>query len=124
MDKKNDIKETLNEKNPEILSLEEFFGEDFQKEADFIGEKLEISPELVQKALDGADAFMEFAEGKEEYIVEEIDEDGLPVKAVSGDKLMAYVSEQTGIDIETLDRIYDCEVDLSLIHISEPTRPY
>lgn len=38
MDKKNDIKETLKEKNPEILSLEEFFGEDFQKEADFIGE--------------------------------------------------------------------------------------
>lgn len=111
MDKKNDIKETLNEKNPEILSLEEFFGEDFQKEADFIGEKLEMSPELVQKALDGADAFMEFAEGKEEYIVEEIDEDGLPVKAVSGDKLMAYVNERTGIDIETLDKIYDCEVD-------------
>jgi len=111
MDKKNDIKETLNEKNPEILSLEEFFGEDFQKEADFIGEKLEMSPGLVQKALDGADAFMEFAEGKEEYIVEEIDEDGLPVKAVSGDKLMAYVSERTGIDIETLDKIYDCEVD-------------
>lgn len=111
MDKKNGIKETLNEKNPEIVSLEEFFGEDFQKEAEFIGEKLEMDPALVQKALDGADAFMEFAEGKEEYIVEEIDEDGIPVKAVSGDKLMAYVSEQTGIDIETLDRIFDCEVD-------------
>jgi len=40
-----------------------------------------------------------------------VDEDGLPVKAVSGDKLMAYVSEQTGIDVETLDKIYDCEVD-------------
>ncbi|MGN0155310.1 MAG: hypothetical protein ACI4A3_12740 [Lachnospiraceae bacterium] len=107
----NDIEEKLNEKNPEIAALEAFFGEDFQKEADFIGEKLEMDPELVQKALDGADAFMEFAQGKEEYIVEEIDEDGLPVKAISGDKLMAYVSEQTGIDIETLDKIYDCEVD-------------
>lgn len=107
----NKIEENLNEKNPEIASLEAFFGEDFQKEADFIGERLEMDPELVQKALDGADAFMEFAQGKEEYIVEEIDEDGLPVKAISGDKLMAYVSEQTGIDIETLDKIYDCEVD-------------
>lgn len=111
MDKNNGMKETLNEKNPEIVSLEEFFGEDFQKEADFIGEKLGMDSELVQKVLDGADAFMEFAEGKEEYIVEEIDEDGLPVKAISGDKLMAYVSEQTGIDMEILDRIYDCEVD-------------
>lgn len=111
MDKNNDIKEIIKEKNPEIVSLEEFFGEDFQKEADFIGEKLCMDPELVQKALDGADAFMEFAEGKEEYIVEEIDEDGLPVKAISGDKLMAYVSEHTGIDLETLDKIYDCEVD-------------
>ena len=65
MDKNNDIKEVINEKNPEILSLEEFFGEDFQKEADFIGEQLGMDPEIVQKALDGADAFMEFAEGKE-----------------------------------------------------------
>lgn len=110
MDKKN-VKDTLNEKNPEILSLEEFFGEDFQKEADFIGEKLQMNPELVQKALDGADSFMEFAEGKAEYIVEEMDEDGLPVKMISGDKLMAYVSEQTGIDVATLDKIYDCEAD-------------
>ena len=111
MDKSNDIKEMINEKNPEMVSLEEFFGENFQKEADFIGEQLGMNPETVQKALDGADAFMEFAEGKDEYIVEEIDEDGLPVKAISGDKLMAYVSERTGIDMETLDKIYDCEVD-------------
>ena len=111
MDKEKNIKETLDEKNPEILSLEEFFGEDFQKEADFIGERLQMDPELVQKALDGAEAFMEFAEGKEEYIVEDIDEDGLPIKAISGDELMAFVSEKTGIDVETLDKIYDCEVD-------------
>ncbi|MBQ4058321.1 MAG: hypothetical protein IJD40_05260 [Lachnospiraceae bacterium] len=111
MDKEKNIKETLDEKNPEILSLEEFFGEDFQKEADFIGERLQMDPELVQKALDGAEAFMEFAEGKEEYIVEDIDEDGLPIKAISGDALMAFVSEKTGIDVETLDKIYDCEVD-------------
>jgi len=111
MEKKDTVKEVLDTKNPEIMSLEEFFGEDFQKEADFIGEKLAMDPELVQKALDGADAFMEIAEGNPEYIVEEVDEDGLPVKAVSGDKLMAYVSEQTGIDVETLDKIYDCEVD-------------
>lgn len=105
------IKDTINEKNPEIVTLEEFFGEDFQKEADFIGERLQMDPELVQKALDGADAFMEFAEGKEEYIVEDVDEDGLPIKAISGDALMAYVSEQIGIDVETLDKIYDCEMD-------------
>lgn len=111
MEKKDNLKETLDAKNPEIVSLEEFFGEDFQKEADFIGEKLGMDPELVQKALDGADAFMEIAEGNPEYIVEEIDEDGLPIKAISGDKLMAYVSEQTGIDMDTLDKIYDCEVD-------------
>lgn len=103
--------DVINEKNPEIVSLEEFFGEDFQQEADFIAEKLGMDPELVQKALDGSDAFMEFAEGKEEYIVDDVDEDGLPIKAISGDALMAFVSEKTGIDIETLDRIYDCEVD-------------
>ena len=106
-----DIKKKIDEQNPEILSLQEFFGEDFQAEADFIGEKLNLEPELVQMALDGADAFMEFAEGKEEYIVDDVDEDGLPIKAISGDALMAYVSEQTGIDMETLDQIYDCEVD-------------
>ena len=106
-----DMKDVINEKNPEIVSLEEFFGEDFQQEADFIAEKLGMDPELVQKALDGSDAFMEFAEGKEEYIVDDVDEDGLPIKAISGDALMAFVSEKTGIDIETLDRIYDCEVD-------------
>ena len=82
-----------------------------QEEADFIGERLGLDPELVQKALDGSEAFMEIAAGNPEYIVEEIDEEGLPVKAISGDKLMAYVSEQTGIDLETLDQIYDCEVD-------------
>lgn len=111
MEKKENTKESLDAKNPEILSLEQFFGEDFQAEADFIGERLGLDPELVQKALDGADAFMEFAEGKEEYIVEEMDEDGLPVKAISGDKLMEYVSEQTGISVEVLDQIYDAEVD-------------
>lgn len=105
------MKGVINEKNPEIVSLEEFFGEDFQQEADFIAEKLGMDPELVQKALDGSDAFMEFAEGKEEYIVDDVDEDGLPIKAISGDALMAFVSEKTGIDIETLDKIYDCEVD-------------
>ncbi len=105
------MKDVLNDKNPEIVSLEEFFGEDFQQEADFIAEKLGMDPELVQKALDGSDAFMEFAEGKEEYIVDDVDEDGLPIKAISGDALMAFVSEKTGIDIETLDKIYDCEVD-------------
>ncbi len=105
------MKDVINEKNPEIVSLEEFFGEDFQQEADFIAEKLGMDPELVQKALDGSDAFMEFAEGKEEYIVDDVDEDGLPIKAISGDALMAFVSEKTGIDIETLDKIYDCEVD-------------
>lgn len=106
-----DIKKKLDEQNPEILTLQEFFGEDFQTEADFIGEKLNLEPEFVQKALDGADRFMEFAEGKEEYIVEDVDEDGIPIKAISGDALMAYVSEQTGIDVDTLDKIYDCEVD-------------
>ncbi len=111
MDKEKDMKEILNEKNPEIVSLEEFFGGDFQKEADFIGERLELDPELVQKALDGAETFMEFAQGKEEYIVEDVDEEGLPIKAISGDALMAYVSEQTGIDVDTLDKIYDCEMD-------------
>jgi hypothetical protein len=111
MEKKDNIKDVLNEKNPEITALEDFFGEDFQKEADFIGEHLKMNPELVQKALDGVDAFVEFAQGKEEYIVEEMDEDGLPVKAIDGEKLLAYVSEQTGIDVETLDKILDCEVD-------------
>lgn len=106
-----DIKKKLEEQNPEILSLQEFFGEDYQAEADFIGERLNLDPELVQKALDGAESFMEFAEGKEEYIVDDVDEDGLPIKAISGDALMAYVSEQTGIDVDTLDKIYDCEMD-------------
>lgn len=102
---------TIDSKNPEFMTLEEFFGEDFQSEADFIGEHLEMDPEMVQKVLDCTDSFMEVAEGNPEYIVEEIDEDGLPVKAISGDKLMAYVSEKTGIAIEILDKIYDCEVD-------------
>lgn len=106
-----DIKKKLEEQNPEILSLQEFFGEDYQAEADFIGERLNLDSELVQKALDGAESFMEFAEGKEEYIVDDVDEDGLPIKAISGDALMAYVSEQTGIDVDTLDKIYDCEMD-------------
>lgn len=106
-----DVKKKLDEQNPEILTLQEFFGEDFQAEADFIGERLNLDPELVQKALDEAENFMEYAEGKEEYIVEDIDEDGLPIKAISGDALMAYVSEQTGIDVCILDKIYDCEVD-------------
>ncbi len=106
-----DIKRQLEENNPEIMTLQEFFGENFQSEADFIGEQLNLDPELVQKALDGADSFMEFAEGKPEYIVDDVDEDGLPIQAISGDALMAYVSEQTGIDLETLDKIYDSEVD-------------
>lgn len=109
--KKNGISETLEERNPELASLEEFFGDNFQKEADFIGEQLNLDPEFVQKALDGVDAFVEFASGKEEYIVEDVDEDGLPCKAIDGEKLMAYVVEHTGIDFETLDQILDCEVD-------------
>ena len=105
------MKEVLDQRNPEFVTLQEFFGEDVQEEADFIAERLALDPEQVQKVLDVAEAFMEFAQGKEEYIVEEIDEDGLPVKAISGDKLMAYVSEQTGISVETIDQIFDCEVD-------------
>lgn len=111
MDEKEKIKDMLEAKNPEFVSLQEFFGGDVQDEAEFIAERLGLDTGLVQKALDGSDAFMEIAEGNPEYIVEEIDEDGVPVKAISGDKLMAYVSEQTGIDEETLDQIYDCEVD-------------
>ena len=111
MEKKEKMKDILTEKNPEFATLQDFFGEDVQKEADFIAEKLNLSPELVQKALDGSEEFAELAVGNPEYIVEEIDEDGLPVKAISGDKLMEYVSEKTGIDLETLDQIYDCEVD-------------
>lgn len=110
-EKQNDAKSAMNEMNPEIASLEAFFGEDFQKEADFIGVKLNIDPDVVQKVLDTVDAFVEFAQGKEEYIVEEMDEDGLPVQAIDGEKLMAYVVEHTGLDFETIDQILDCEVD-------------
>jgi hypothetical protein len=111
MEKKDNVKETLNEKNPEITALEDFFGENYQKEADYIGEHLNMDSELVQKVLDAVEAFAEFAQGKEEYIVEDIDEDGLPVKAIDGEKLMQYVSKQTGVAVEIIDQILDCEVD-------------
>lgn len=111
MEEKKNFNEELKMKNPEFASLQDFFGEDYIEEADFIGQTLNIEPEIVQKALDGAEAFMEFAQGKEEYIVEDVDEEGLPCLAISGDKLMEYVSEQTGIEVETLDKIFDAEVD-------------
>lgn len=110
-EKKNRVTESLEEKNPEFAALQNFFGENFKMEADFIGETLNIAPELVQKALDGAESFSEIAEGNPEYIVVEMDEDGLPVKMISGDKMYAYIREQTGIEEEMLDKIFDCEVD-------------
>lgn len=111
MESNENIKNILNEKNPEFMSLQQFFGEDFKEEAEFIGEQLNLDPEMVQKVLNLTDEFSEIAQGNPEYIVEEIDEDGLPVKAISGDKLMEYVNSKTGIDVEVLDKIYDCEVD-------------
>lgn len=109
-DEKN-INNVLDERNPEFAALQDFFGKDFMEEADYIAEKLEMEPEIVQKALDACEAFSRIAEGNPEYIVEELDEDGLPVKMISGDKMYAFITEQTGIDEETLDRIFDCEVD-------------
>lgn len=108
---KNAMEEALKEKNGEIAALEAFFGENPQKETDFISEKLNMDPEIVQRALDAADAFAESAVDHPEYIIDDVDEDGLPIKVISGEAMMKYVTEQTGIDYETLDRIYDCEVD-------------
>ena len=110
-DEKNAIEETLKERNGEIAALEAFFGENPQKEADYISAALELDPELVQKALDGADEFAESAVDHPEYIIDDVDEDGLPIKVISGEAMMEYVVEKTGIDYETLDKIYDCEVD-------------
>lgn len=110
-DEKNAIEETLKERNGEIAALEAFFGENPQKEADYISTALELEPELVQKALDAADEFTESAVDHPEYIIDDVDEDGLPIKVISGEAMMEYVTKKTGIDYETLDKIYDCEVD-------------
>ena len=109
-DEKN-VNNVLDERNLEFAALQDFFGKDFMEEADYIAEKLELDPEIVQKALDACEAFSRIAEGNPEYIVEELDEDGLPVKMISGDKMYAFITEQTGIDEATLDKIFDCEVD-------------
>lgn len=109
-DEKN-VNNVLDERNLEFAALQDFFGKDFMEEADYIAEKLELDPEIVQKALDACEAFSRIAEGNPEYIVEELDEDGLPVKMISGDKMYAFITEQTGIDEVTLDKIFDCEVD-------------
>ena len=111
MEEKENIKDILDGKNTGFAALQDFFGEDFQEEADFIGEKLNISPEIIQRVLDATEAFSEIAQGNPEYIVEDVDEDGLPIMAISGDKLMEYVTDKTGMDIEILDKIYDCEMD-------------
>lgn len=111
MEKKNGVSEALNERNSELASLEAFFGENPQKEVDFISEALGMDPEIVQKALEYADAFAESAAEHPEYIIDDVDEDGLPIKVISGDAMMEYVCKETGIDMETLDKIYDCEVD-------------
>lgn len=108
---KNPIEETLNERNGELAALEAFFGENPQKEADYISAKLNIESELVQQALECADEFVEGAGEHPEYIIDDVDEDGLPIKVISGEAMMEYVMEKTGIDYETLDKIYDCEVD-------------
>ncbi len=110
-EKKNAIEETLKERNGEIAALEAFFGENPQKEVDYISEKLNMEPELIQKALDAADEFAESAVDHPEYIIDDVDEDGLPIKVISGEAMMEYAVEKTGIDSETLDKIYDCEVD-------------
>lgn len=107
----NGIKETLDERNSEIAALEAFFGENPQKEVDFIADALGMDEELVQKALEGADEFAQSAAEHPEYIIDDVDEDGLPIKVISGEAMMEYVSKKTGIDYETLDKIYDCEVD-------------
>lgn len=110
-EKKNGIEETLSERNGELAALEAFFGENPQKEVDFISERLNMEPEVVQKALDAADEFAQSAVGHPEYIIDDVDEDGLPIKVISGEAMMKYAVEKTGIDSETLDKIYDCEVD-------------
>ena len=110
-EKKNAIEETLKERNGEIAALEAFFGENPQKEVDYISEKLNMEPELIQKALDAADEFAESAVDHPEYIIDDVDEDGLPIKVISGEAMMEYAVEKTGIDSETLEKIYDCEVD-------------
>lgn len=107
----NKFEVNLNEKNPEISALEAFFGENPQKEVDFISEHLNMEPEVVQQALACADAFAESAAEHPEYIIDDVDEDGLPIKVISGEAMMQYVMEQTGMDAETLDKIYDCEVE-------------
>lgn len=111
MEQKKDFNQLLDERNPELAALQDFFGEGVMAECDFIAEKLGLDAELVQKAIDACEAFSVMAEGNPEYIVEELDEDGLPVKMISGDKMYAYISEQTGIDENTLDQIFDCEID-------------
>lgn len=108
---KNAIEETLSERNGELAALEAFFGENPQKEADYISAALELDPELVQKAIDVADEFAQSAAEHPEYIIDDVDEDGLPIKVISGEAMMEYVTKKTGIDYETLDKIYDCEVD-------------
>ena len=108
---KNAMEEALKERNGEIAALEAFFGENPQKETDFISEKLNMDPEIVQRALDAADSFAESAVDHPEYIIDDVDEDGLPIKVISGEAMMEYAVEKTGIDSETLDKIYDCEVD-------------
>ncbi|MDO5155012.1 MAG: hypothetical protein Q4D51_03510 [Eubacteriales bacterium] len=111
MDNKKDMNQNLNEQNPEFAALQQFFGENVQKEADFIGAQLDVDPELVQKVLDSCEEFSAIAEGNPEYIVEELDEDGIPVKMISGDKMYAFISEQTGVAEDLLDQIFDAEVD-------------
>lgn len=113
MDKKegNGISETLKEKNGELAALEAFFGENPQKEVDYIADTLGLDGEMVQKALESADTFAESAAEHPEYIIDDVDEDGLPIKVISGEAMMQYVMEQTGMDYETLDRIFDAEVD-------------
>ena len=73
-DEKN-VNNVLDERNLEFAALQDFFGKDFMEEADYIAEKLELDPEIVQKALDACEAFSRIAEGNPEYIVEELDED-------------------------------------------------
>lgn len=111
MEEKKDMNQQLNETNPEFAALQQFFGDNIQKEADFIGAQLEMDPDIVQKVLDSCEVFSAMAEGNPEYIVEEPDEDGIPVKMISGDKMYAFINEQTGVSEEILDRIFDAEVD-------------
>ncbi len=108
---KNNMEKALQEQNGELAALEAFFGENPQKEVDYISEALGLETELVEKALEAADRFAESAGQHPEYIIDDVDEDGLPIKVISGEAMMEYVVKETGIDYETLDKIYDCEVD-------------